>query len=561
VIGEDFTSGSGAFIAVDGAWATAGGEFGLTADNTAATTHLNSRSVHSTILAGDFTLSVDARAVAADVPWSNFAVVFGYQDASNYYFFSSNQSNDAATSGLFKVVNGTSTELADTTTLITPGVTYHVRVEREGSQIRAYRDGALVAAASDGTFTAGQIGLGTRQFQASFDNFVVSGAPVPSPASPPAAPSGLSAAAASSSRIDLSWTDNSSDEGGFKVERSPNGTTWTQVATVGANARTYAAAGLSASTQYYFRVRAYNAAGDSAYSNAASATTAAAPSGDTLGPYTKPSASNTGLKNPGALTTRTTGLTTTQNGQVIENIDFNGAGLTILHDNVTIRNCRFRGKDGAYFWLGDSDAYRPGTVIEDCDIGNCTGDNLGIGRGVSLYRNYVHGLRDTDFWRNPGDCTWEGNYFADWYATSDQPHMDAAQWYWSNNTADKYALNFTVRGNYWDLDTAYALRNQQNAVLFICGNTGNELLTNVTVEYNWFKSGGYPIRLYAKNDASVQINHNVWEASGWGPILAGTRAGQGVTNIGFTGNQVRDGGTLEAFEKPGGTNGGLWVMM
>src|SRR5439155_1404508 len=123
-----------------------------------------------------------------------------------------------------------------------------------------------------------------------------------------------------------------------------------------------------------------------------------------------------------------------------------------------------------------------------------------------------------DFWRNPADCTWEGNYFTDWYATSNQPHMDAAQWYWISPTADKGALHFVARGNYWDLDPNYPLANQMNAVLFLQGNAGTELLTDITVEYNWFKSGGYVIRLHAKDDPSVQVNHNVWEGWGWGPI-------------------------------------------
>ena len=95
-------------------------------------------------------------------------------------------------------------------------------------------------------------------------------------ATPPAAPTALAAAAASSTQINLSWTDNSSDETGFKVERSTDGVSFTQVGTTAAGVRTYSATGLAASTSYTFRVRAYNANGDSAYSNTAGATTQAA---------------------------------------------------------------------------------------------------------------------------------------------------------------------------------------------------------------------------------------------------------------------------------------------
>ena len=45
---------------------------------------------------------------------------------------------------------------------------------------------------------------------------------------PPAAPFGLTATAASASQINLAWTDNSSDESGFKIERSGDGgANWT----------------------------------------------------------------------------------------------------------------------------------------------------------------------------------------------------------------------------------------------------------------------------------------------------------------------------------------------
>jgi titin len=93
---------------------------------------------------------------------------------------------------------------------------------------------------------------------------------------PPAAPSGLSATAVSSNRVDLSWTDNASNESSFVIERSTDGVSYAQIAMVGANIATYSNTGLSASTTYHYRVRATNSAGNSAYSSSASATTGAA---------------------------------------------------------------------------------------------------------------------------------------------------------------------------------------------------------------------------------------------------------------------------------------------
>lgn len=97
------------------------------------------------------------------------------------------------------------------------------------------------------------------------------------PASPPAAPSNLTATAASSSQVNLSWTDHASNETGFAIERSSAGTSFTQIATVAANLTTYANTGLAASTAYAYRVRATGSGGNSPYSNTANATTPAAP--------------------------------------------------------------------------------------------------------------------------------------------------------------------------------------------------------------------------------------------------------------------------------------------
>ncbi len=92
---------------------------------------------------------------------------------------------------------------------------------------------------------------------------------------PPLAPSGLSATTVSSSQINLAWADNSTNESGFRIERATGTGAFAEIAVVGANATSYQSAGLAGSTTYTFRVRAYNSAGISAYSNTASATTQA----------------------------------------------------------------------------------------------------------------------------------------------------------------------------------------------------------------------------------------------------------------------------------------------
>ena len=101
----------------------------------------------------------------------------------------------------------------------------------------------------------------------------------PAPPAPPNAPSGLVATPVAGSSIDLAWADNSSDELGFRVERAPDAAgaagTYVEIASLGANVRTYSNTGIQANVRYWYRVIAYNALGSSGYSNESSAMLAA----------------------------------------------------------------------------------------------------------------------------------------------------------------------------------------------------------------------------------------------------------------------------------------------
>ncbi len=94
-----------------------------------------------------------------------------------------------------------------------------------------------------------------------------------------ATPNNVAATFMSGGRIDLSWTDRSSAETGYSIEQSADGVSgWSQVGTAAANATSFSASGpFNGSSAYYFRVRATNALGNSAYSATVSATTPAVP--------------------------------------------------------------------------------------------------------------------------------------------------------------------------------------------------------------------------------------------------------------------------------------------
>jgi hypothetical protein len=90
----------------------------------------------------------------------------------------------------------------------------------------------------------------------------------------PIAPANLSAAVVSSSQIHLAWTDQSGNETDFQIERKTGaGGTYAQIGTAVANATAYRDFGLAEGATYFYRVRAVNSVGNSAYSNESSATT------------------------------------------------------------------------------------------------------------------------------------------------------------------------------------------------------------------------------------------------------------------------------------------------
>jgi PKD repeat protein len=85
-----------------------------------------------------------------------------------------------------------------------------------------------------------------------------------------AAPTGLGGSAAKGYKVTLRWTDNSSNEQGFSVERAPSGSTaFVQVGQVGANVATFSQTVTKGTWAY--RVRAFDTSTgkNSAYSNTA----------------------------------------------------------------------------------------------------------------------------------------------------------------------------------------------------------------------------------------------------------------------------------------------------
>ncbi|MDQ6915143.1 MAG: fibronectin type III domain-containing protein, partial [Actinomycetota bacterium] len=198
--------------------------------------------------------------------------------------------------------SGTRRRLQAPAGAVVAGQTYHVVGTYDGTTSRLYLNGAQVASmplSGPITNSGSSLNLGSwnttdEYLKGTIDDVAVFGTPLsaarvkahydagtggaPPSAPAPSPPSGLTATTANSGRVDLTWTDNSNNETNFVVERDTSSSFASPtVATVGADVSSYADTGLSPSTTYYYRVKAKNATGPSAYSNVASATTSPPP--------------------------------------------------------------------------------------------------------------------------------------------------------------------------------------------------------------------------------------------------------------------------------------------
>jgi predicted phage tail protein len=84
----------------------------------------------------------------------------------------------------------------------------------------------------------------------------------------PTAPGNLTVTPMAKNKVKVAWTDYSSNESGFILERSTSSSGWSTIATLAANTTSYINSGLTKGTTYSYRVSAFNTAGSSAYAAA-----------------------------------------------------------------------------------------------------------------------------------------------------------------------------------------------------------------------------------------------------------------------------------------------------
>ncbi len=166
--------------------------------------------------------------------------------------------------GSYRVTVGIGDGYASTHTINVEGVSFWNAQSLAAGQFVQQTQTVTV---SNGRLTIDQ---GSAAVEATRINYVL----IAAAAATPTAPTGLTAAATSPSTVDLHWSDNSSTETSFTLQRSTSVHFFIalQTFTLAAEQTTHQDTGLSSARTYYYRVRA-DAAGSSSFSNVVAATT------------------------------------------------------------------------------------------------------------------------------------------------------------------------------------------------------------------------------------------------------------------------------------------------
>ena len=230
----------------------------------------------------------------------------------------------------------------------------------------------------------------------------------------------------------------------------------------------------------------------------------------------KPGPSNTGV--PAGVQLKASGsIQVTQDGAIVEGLDIAGA-VTVLADNVTIRNCRIT--SGDYYPIRYFDNNNVGLVVEDTEIASKTGATAGISfANYTARRLNVHG--SADGFKADSNVLIEDCWVHD-LSNAPGEHNDAVQ-----STGGK---GVTIRHN--------TLEDASNAAVQT-GDLGGAT-EDLTIECNWLYGGGYTLNIRGKgstvpkntkvidnrfgndsaygpwviDDPNPTVTGNVWDATG-----------------------------------------------
>ena len=217
----------------------------------------------------------------------------------------------------------------------------------------------------------------------------VKSSPVPTaPISPtpvitiPNAPTDLKGVLSSPNQMDLTWSDASNNEDGFKIERKSGAEAFTLLTSVGQNIASYSDKGLNAGINYTYRVYSYNTKGNSTNSNEIAVKTEDAEVGllrvglVAYYPFTGNAGDSSGNGNHG--TVNGASLNSDRNGKSNSAYSFNKS----LSNYITLP--LLNGLNGASkasfsFWVKTNKSNNSGTIF-----GHWSNNNGGVGVNCGL---------------------------------------------------------------------------------------------------------------------------------------------------------------------------------
>jgi hypothetical protein len=206
-----------------------------------------------------------------------------------------------------------------------------------------------------------------------------------------------------------------------------------------------------------------------------------------------PDANCTGVL-PGVARTNSGSITTTSNGQVIENLNVNG-DITVNHSNVIIRNVRVTINNGPAINNINCPGGSTGCsfTIEDSEL-----DGTGMTEGYSAIAFFNYTMRRVNihgFGEGPGggsNILIEDSYIHDFPVISTGAHTDGMQF--------EFGANNIVRHN------TVIVCNANNAAIQIGNQVGN---SNNLVEMNLMGGGGYTLGIGAGSGGNQQKNNRI----------------------------------------------------
>lgn len=257
----------------------------------------------------------------------------------------------------------------------------------------------------------------------------------------------------------------------------------------------------------------------------------------TLG-ATKPDAGNSGVTAGTVLTPWTstgTDYVVSTAGAVIENLDIYGY-LKVQANNVTVRNCRIRGKSASYLGSGIVDcAGVTGTLLDRCtikpDVGLWWLNCVKAGAGTIVRRCDLSGGVDAvSYSLTSGAVTMEGCYIHDngFFDNSSDHASDAVYPYWTHNDGVQLSggSGHVIRGNTFStyasttIGMPNTLRNNGFADLTwgsgITVSPDKGPVTGALIELNWLEGGTTGFQMSALPAAGGSTNFGTIQSNRFG---------------------------------------------